>query len=478
MARKRDADDTSSKPPAVIGFLVRAADGDTLFRDLYLLRARELLAPIFAESRYRGATGERQEAERCLQQARVAAARRDWERVRDLSGRAAALQQGLQTTKELCALAESVYDAPQVALDLFSPGLAAPREKDPQSLHADVVEALGQLGAADVVRAELYAARRAAVAALKLPAAAAASEAKSTESADHDLRVAAERGDADQLRQLAERMLSSSPASGPAAGGTAAPRKRFEAPGALAEPFPQASIERAGALGLESVQSHVVPNVAAAVREFLDSYGWGPVTPELGKARDGVTQLRAVAKEHMSSPELAETAAETVSLFATQVFVNSAGVRYVPLPVDTEPCLIEGFPEGDEPVTDLLRALGLTGRRGLARADIEHALLINGSRALEERLGLDPREFRLVCIPPDLYLRVGRERGWGKRPEWTHFDGYRMLERGRLLALLGGNGRYGGLVDLCGISPTDQRENVVARFAVIRRARLGARPAT
>ncbi len=52
------------------------------------------------------------------------------------------------------------------------------------------------------------------------------------------------------------------------------------------------------------------------------------------------------------------------------------------------------------------------------------------------------------------------------------------LERGRLLALVGGNSRYGGLVDLCGIGQTDARENVVARFAVIRRARLGARPAT
>jgi hypothetical protein len=85
---------------------------------------------------------------------------------------------------------------------------------------------------------------------------------------------------------------------------------------------------------------------------------------------------------------------------------------------------------------------------------------------------------RTWCIPPDLYLRVGRERGWGQRPEWTHFDGYRVLERGRLLALVGGNSRYGGLVDLCGISPMDERENVVARFAVLRRARLGARPAT
>src|SRR5262245_32205458 len=117
MARKRDEDDTSSKAHAVIGLLVRAADGDTLFRDLYLLRARELLDPMFAESAYRGAAAGREEAERCLQQARVAAARRDWERVRDLSGRADALQRSLATTQELSAMAASVYDAPPVALD-------------------------------------------------------------------------------------------------------------------------------------------------------------------------------------------------------------------------------------------------------------------------------------------------------------------------------------------------------------------------
>jgi hypothetical protein len=477
MARKRDADDTSSNVPVIAGLLARAADGDTLFRDLYLLRARELLAPVFAESRYRSAAGERAEAERCLQQARAAVAQRDWERVRELSGRAAALQQDLQTMQELWALAESVYDASPVALDLFSPGLQG-TGKDPRSLHADVVDALARLEAADAVNADLYAARRAAVAALQPPGAAAgASEAKAADSDERRLRLATEHGAADQLRELAEKMLSGSTASEPTAGGAAAPRTRFEAPGALAEPFPQATIERAGALGLESVQSHEVPQVAAAVREFLDSYGWGSATSELGKAKEGVTQLRALAKEHMGAPEFAETAAETVSLFATQVFVNSAGLRYVPVPVDTEPCLVESFPEGEESVTDLLKALALPGRRGLARATIENALLLHGPAVLKERLALDPREFRLVCIPPDLYLRVGRERGWGQRPQWTHFDGYRVLQSGRLLALVGGNSRYGGLVDLCGISPTDEREIVVARFAVVRRARLGARPA-
>src|SRR5262245_31997153 len=109
MARKRDADDTSSKPAAVIGLLARAADGDTLFRDLYLLRARELLAPLFAESRYRAALSERDEAARAMEHARVAAGQREWERVRELSGRAAALQRSLESTRDLLTLGESVY---------------------------------------------------------------------------------------------------------------------------------------------------------------------------------------------------------------------------------------------------------------------------------------------------------------------------------------------------------------------------------
>jgi hypothetical protein len=478
MARKREDDESSPKPAAVVALLVRAADGDTLFRDLYLFRARELLGPLFSEAQYRGAAGDRDEAERCMQQARVATARRDWERVREVSSRAAALQRGLQATQELCALAGTVYDAPPVALDVFSPGVAGPHGTDSRSVHADVLDALSHLEAADAARADLYGARRAAIAGLRPSSAPSGASAKeATESVDHRLRLAAERGDADELRQLAEKMLAGSPATGPTPEHAAAVGTRFEAPGALADPFPQSSVERAGALGLEPVQSHVVPGVAAAVRDFLDRYGWGPATSELGKASEGVTQLRALAREHMSSRELAETAAETVSLFATQVFINSGGLRYVPLPVDTEPCLVEGFPEGEEPASDLLHELALPRRRGLARADIETALLLHGPRILQERLGLDLREFRLVCIPPDLYLRVGRDRGWGQRAEWTHFDGYRVLHSGQLLALVGGHSRYGGLVDLCGISSADERENVLARFAVIRRARLGARPA-
>ena len=192
MARKRDADESSSQPSAIVGLLARAADGDTLFRDLYLLRARELLAPLFAESRYRGVAGEREEAERSLQQARIAASRRDWERVRELSSKAAALQQSLQSTQELCTLAASIYDAPAVAPDPFSPGVPTPRGKDARSLHADVVDALTRLGTADAARADLYAARREAVSALRpTTASPGASEKEAAASDERRVRLAA-----------------------------------------------------------------------------------------------------------------------------------------------------------------------------------------------------------------------------------------------------------------------------------------------
>jgi hypothetical protein len=139
--------------------------------------------------------------------------------------------------------------------------------------------------------------------------------------------------------------------------------------------------------------------------------------------------------------------------------------------------LIEDFPEEQEPPAtgELLSALGLKARRGLARQEIEDALLEHGATILQERLLLDPKEFRLVCIPQDLYMRFGRDRNWGQQQQWTHFDGYQVLKNGQLRALAGGNVRYGGLTDLISLGIADQRDSVIARFAVVRRARQVAR---
>jgi len=113
--------------------------------------------------------------------------------------------------------------------------------------------------------------------------------------------------------------------------------------------------------------------------------------------------------------------------------------------------------------------LGLPGRRGLPRIAIEQVLLMHGARVLEKELGLDPRVFRLVCIPSDVHLRLGEAEGWGRQPSWTHFDGYLVMPDGRLRALAGGDARFGGLYDLLGVSRDYDSDRLVARFAVVQR---------
>jgi hypothetical protein len=156
--------------------------------------------------------------------------------------------------------------------------------------------------------------------------------------------------------------------------------------------------------------------------------------------------------------------------------VYSGGARFLPR-FGVETVLVEDFPEDTGPPTDgkLLHALGLAKRRGLARVEIDDRLLERGNEIVAQQLGLDPREFRLVCVPQDVYARYGRDHGWGKRHQWTHFDGYQVLRDGALRALAGGDVRYGGLNDLVSIELTDQRDSVIVRFAVIRRARHVAR---
>jgi hypothetical protein len=265
------------------------------------------------------------------------------------------------------------------------------------------------------------------------------------------------------------------PAAGRTAAGAPGPGagKRLEPPAVLAQPYPDACVTPARALGLEQVEfREQSPESAGRIRAFLEQYAWAASAATHESARDGVAELRAsFATLPAVEGATADVLAETVSLFALHLFVNSAGIRYLPMLGEREFVLIETHAEGDDAPTGLLRALGLEQRRAVARDTIEQALLRRGGEVVAS-LTLDPRAFRIVCVPPDVYMRIGPSRGWGARQEWTQFDGYQVRANGRLLALVGGNARYGGIADLCGISPSDARDNTVARFAVVRRERL------
>jgi hypothetical protein len=246
---------------------------------------------------------------------------------------------------------------------------------------------------------------------------------------------------------------------------------RYECPIDLAAPFPPQAVERAREFGLAEVRSAPVAELAT-VREVIYSHADQPIPSHPDMEREGVLRARAQAELQLP-PELdIEEPRVLAGQFIQQIFINSGGARYLP-PLSAETVLFEDFAENEsaDAPSKLLAALGLAKRSGLSRTEIESVLIHRGSEILENALGLDPVEFRLVCIPYDLYARFGRAQGFGKWPHWTHFDGYQVMGGNRLRALAGGDVRFGGVYDLVSISPSDSREGVYARFAVVRRAR-------
>jgi hypothetical protein len=486
--QSRSAPSDEQRSMAILSHLVTAADGDTLYRDVYLRRASEILSPIVSEPQYEAIVANRAEVERLRAQVRVAVARQEWERVRELGTRAAALQQSVQRAPGTLAVAENVYGAPAVVPDPLSPGLLAFCRRWSQAAQArdEACAALAHLGREDVDKQSFYAARRAALGALDLPGrATVGAEGDATSSAvlrsvadlEHLLLEAIERGDVARLEQLTASMSGKQQAADfePADGHTASKRHHIAVPGSLGEPIPDSAVSRAAALGLEHVEAPAVePSLASAVSDFLELYAIRASAAVFERASDGIAQLTLATEGVGLAHDAAETFAGNFALLALHLTVNSAGLRYLPLATPREPVLIESHPEGDERVTPLLRELGLDRRRALARDDVETALLTHGARVLVDHLGLDPLAFRLVCVPAELYVRIGRERGWGMREEWTHFDGYQVLRSGRLRALVGGNARF-GLFDVCSISRDDARENTLVRLAVVRRDRFAVR---
>ena len=110
---------------ATVARLVTAADGDTLYRDVYLRRAAEILSPIITETSYASALAGQAQLDRLLAKARAAVTRQDWQQAKELGAQAASLQRARETKS--VAAAETVYGAPAVVLDPLSPGVRSKR---------------------------------------------------------------------------------------------------------------------------------------------------------------------------------------------------------------------------------------------------------------------------------------------------------------------------------------------------------------
>jgi hypothetical protein len=461
--------------------LIEAANADTVYRDLYLRRARALFSSTLDESAYRGVKSSEKDIEDLLGRGRSAVLQRNWDQAAQLSAQVESLRQRKAAMSPLAAIGKELYDADTVAFDPFSPGkhLGSQSEAKQPELRNHLLETLASLAKLDPSFGPSYEKRRRYFSGLELAGGTASQKTAQRDRAQTErLAVeAAEKGDAAALQRLAQELRDwKESGTTTASAGASAVMTRYESPVDLAVSFAPDVITRARELGLAEAQTAAIAEIAAAL-ETVYTHVWQPVPSNPDLEREGVLRARALAEKNLPREVASEDLKILAAQFVQQIFINSGGARYLP-PLSAEKTLIEDFAETESAAdgpSKLLQALGLPKRRSLARTTIEAALARSGGEILEKRLALDPLEFRLVCIPYDLYVRFGRDRGFGKWSHWTHFDGYQVMAGNRLRALVGGDGRFGGLNDLVSISPSDARDSVYARFAVVRRARMAGR---
>jgi hypothetical protein len=454
--------------------LIEMGTVDTVYRDVYLDRARTLLGGALSLDDFLHLVQQQAELGELPLAIARAVDKANWVLVKELSGRGQAIRRTVEDKHGLIETAREIYAVTDVRLDPFSPGLQRfvhLPTKDVTAVRHQAIEQLGALAGMDPSWRAFYGERRAAFQALVVANTEQATAAAFVDPAGDPRQAALEalkRGDMSRLEKLADTLMG-------AVGARTGTRHSAE-PSGSSTPAPQQpvadllfaysadTLTRARRLGLAARRMESRAEIAS-LREFA----WDPRFPD-ESGRVGVKQVPLPG----GTPEAFR---ERLEMSMIHPLVNSGGARHLPKLV-AEDVLIEDFPDLEDgaqaPASDLLAQLGLPGRLGLPRIAIEQALLAHGARVVGQELGLDPRAFRLVCIPPDVHLRLGEAEGWGRQPFWTHFDGYLVMADGRLRALAGGHVQFGGLFDLLGLSRDYDSDHLLTRFAVVRRERMVA----
>ncbi|HSO76007.1 MAG TPA: hypothetical protein VLU47_14325, partial [Blastocatellia bacterium] len=271
----------------LVRYLMKAADGDTAYRDVYLQRAVEKLERSISRADYEQLKTHGATVEQLLQETRRAVSQQNWTRVQELSTRVSALRSGVQERQSELELAEAVYGAPEVVVDAFSPGLDLLVRRAAQAnaaLRDEVVAALSALEKADQDMASFYAARRGYVAKITVSA----NEPSASPSANDDdvgrlqqrAAEAAEKGNVDDLQRIAREMLKGRPSAKSAGAVTdqrTAAERSIAYPPQLAERFPADVVERARRFGLaEMDMKFQLPSLPQLAQETFERYGWRP----------------------------------------------------------------------------------------------------------------------------------------------------------------------------------------------------------
>ena len=444
--------------------LVNVAHLDTIYADLYLQRARDILRSELSEDEYAGLLRLQTEAANLPNRIRNAISVGAWAEVRTLAARLSTLNQTLSDTQDVRTATQNICEFGLDLVDPFSLGLselAGALDTELPAMRDRAIALLAWLREANPDWGELYAARRAALAGLNFAAPARGSQEPAAPSEQAEQALAS--GDLERLESLASRLSSEvgspSPGTPQSSHATSLPDLTYS--------FSPETVARAARLGLAPLH---VESVRTRVKE-LYRHAWRPTLPEEEGAAQGAVRVPV-----RFAPHTPAALRERLELYLDRPFVNSGGARDLPYLAE-EDFLVETFDEptpGSPPAhSALLDALGLSTRYGLSRDRLARALFVRGNEIVRD-MGLDPRAFRLVCIPSDLHVRIGHKQGWGTQPFWTHLDGWMVLPRHKFLALAGGDVRFGGIYDLVGVGAHYDSDHIFARLAVVLRRRMAA----
>src|SRR6056297_1768638 len=424
---------------------------DTLYRDVYLQRAQFYLEKQFSRHDYLNIKRMRIREASLPNQIRNAMNQGDWGKVEDLSELYKRLQEEIERKTELEDYARKIYEQHDTPIDPFSPGMhqiAGFSSKKLPNLCSEALRSLEKLAKRDRGWREFYIERQAVFIDLTInPDSLATSQAISEDNLKEAAAEALAHNNMEHLAALAKKLAHTSGEQELSTSSSDLLGEIHKVPDAYDISFSERVLKNAAALGLEHIAVPSRKEEYAPYRRFA----WHPTYADMQGNHRNVLQVPDLPLPK----ELPEALKARIQLFAIHPFINSCGVRFLPNMI-AEDVLVEGFPEPGEGAplrsSGLLEALGIKQRNQLSRIQIEMALQEKGVALLRNELGLDPLTFKLVCIPPDLHLRIGQARGWGQQKVWTHFDGYMIMANGTRRALAGGDIRYGGIYDLLGIS--------------------------
>ena len=468
---------SSSQPENVlqtIGELIEVSKFDTLYRDLYLQRARELMSTTLSEAAYTNIKKGTAVLGLLEHQLRVAIGQGNWKQAGEFTDRVSQIRQTAAAKSASIGLAEVVYDrSANVPVDPFSPGFHVFLNASTETLREwreHALEILSRLARMDSSMQALYARRLADFQALKITAQTEQKDQTAAAGATalrQEALSALDSGNLSQLNRVLEKLMQKAQVKEIKQESAAITQTEDVDLGQdLLFSFSETTLAAARKLGLAHVRTHSRRHFG-----YLTAYGWQPAFLKTESKHWARNQLMNLINPAHSADHLGDA----IELFLLNPLINSGGTHYRACLV-AEDLLVEDFAEPERRTelaqTEVLTALGIQTRWGLTRIQIENALLQHGPRILTEQLGLDPELFRLVAIPADIYIDLGPERGWGRKEIWTHFDGYWVREGGKLQSLAGGDKRFGGVHNITSFSPSYSTDRLLARFAVVQRKRM------